>query len=77
VKVLPGNTVEFPHVALRLIPEILNAVYVVRIVREHLAVVDSVVFEFGHVQHVVAVKTVRIDDAVREYLLLHYRHQRG
>ena len=39
--------------------------------------VDPEVLEVGNIQHVVASPTVRIDDAVRHYLTLHDRHQRG
>ena len=49
---LPGNTIEFPHMTYRLIPEILDAVDVVRLVGEYLAVIDSVVLEFRDIQHV-------------------------
>ena len=39
----PGNAVKFPHVTLRLIPEILNPVNVILPVHKQCAVVYSVV----------------------------------
>ncbi len=49
-----GNTVELTHLALRLVPEILETVDVVSVVREELAVIDPEVVKVGYIQHVVA-----------------------
>lgn len=59
-----GNTVESPHVPLGLVPEVLDAVDVVFLIGEQLGVVDAVVLEVGHVEHVVGAQRVRVDDRV-------------
>ena len=69
------DTVEFAHMALRLVPEILNPVDVILLVGEQLRVVDPEVMEVRHIKHVVAPPTVRIDDAVRHDLARHDREQ--
>ena len=55
-----GNTVEFTHVALGLIPEILNAIDVIVAVCEELRVVDTEVMEVRHIQHIIAAPAVGI-----------------
>ncbi len=71
------NTVEFAHVALSLVPEILDPVDVVVLICKEFRVVDPEVFEVGNIQHIVAPPTVLIDDAVRHNLAFHDRHQCG
>jgi len=58
------NTVEFAHVALGLVPKILNPVDVVLFVCKEFGMVDPKVVEIRYVQHVVTAPTVRINDAV-------------
>jgi len=57
-----GNTVEFAHVPLGLVPEILNAIDVIVAVCEELRMVDT---EVRHIQYIIAAPAVRINDAVR------------
>lgn len=63
--------------ALRLAPEILDAIDVVLLVRELLRMVDPQVLESGRIEDVVPLPAIRIDDAVRDYLALYNRIQRG
>jgi hypothetical protein len=69
-----GNTVEFPHVALGLVPEILDPVDMVPGVCEELRMIDPVVFEGTDIQRIVALPTVRVDDAVGDNLALYDGH---
>ena len=59
------DTVEFTHVALGLVPEILNAIDVIVAVCEELRMVDTEVIEVRHIQHIVAAPAVGINDAIR------------
>ena len=61
-------TVETTHMPLGLVPEVLNAVDVVFLIREELGVVDAVVLEAGHVEHVVGAQRVGVDDRVGHHL---------
>ena len=72
-----GNTVEFTHVALGLIPEILNAIDVIVAVCEELRMVDTEVMEVRHIQHIIAAPAVGINDAIRDHLALYDGYQRG
>jgi hypothetical protein len=47
-----GNAVEFAHMPLGLVPEILDAIDVRLPIREQPDVLDSVVLEGGDIQHV-------------------------
>ena len=46
------NTVEFTHMALRLVPEILDSVDVIAGVCKEFGVVDAAVLEIRYIQHV-------------------------
>ncbi len=70
-----GNTVEFVHMTLRLTPKVLNAVDVIPLLREALGMVDAVVLEIAHVQHIITAPTVGINDAVRNHFTLNNWHQ--
>ena len=59
------NPVEFTHMALRLVPEILDTIDVIVSVCKEYGVVDPEVFEVRHIQHIVGLPAVRIDDAIR------------
>ena len=59
------DTVEFAHVTLGLVPEILNAVDVIMTVCKELGMVDAKVVEIGYIQNVIAAPAVRIDDTIR------------
>ena len=72
-----GNTVEFAHVPLGLVPEILNAIDVIVAVCEELRMVDAEVMDVRHIQHIIAAPAVRITDAVRHNLSLYDGDQRG
>ena len=58
------DTIEFAHVALGLIPEVLDAIDVIMTVCKELRMINAKVAEIGYIQHVVAAPTVRIDYAV-------------
>ena len=58
------NTVEFAHVALGLVPKILNSVDVILLVCKEFGVVDPEVMEIRYVQHIVTAPAIRIYDAI-------------
>ena len=70
-----GNTVEFTHVALGLIPEILNAIDVIVAICEELRMVDTEEMEVRRIQHIIAGPAVGINDAVRDHLDLSAEHR--
>ena len=57
-----GNTIEFTHMALGLVAEILDAIDVVVAVSKELGMVDPEMVEVRNIQPVVAFPTVAIDD---------------
>ena len=61
--------------ALRLAPEILDPVYVIHPVSKTLAMVYTVMFEFRKIQYLIALVSIRIDDAVWLDLLADDRNQ--
>ena len=69
------NTVEFPHVALGLVPKVLDAVDVVIAVGEQLRMIDADMMEVRNVERVIACPGVRIDDAIRQDHAVYDRHQ--
>jgi hypothetical protein len=69
------NTVEFTHVALGLVPKVLNPVDVIFLVCKEFGVVDSKVTEIRYVQHVIAAPAVRINDSVRNDFTFDDRQQ--
>lgn len=46
-----GHTVKFPQMALRLVPEVLNAIDMVFTIRKELGVIDSQMTKAGYIQH--------------------------
>jgi len=56
------DTIEFPHVALGLVPEILDTIDVVVAIRKELGMVDPEMVEVRDIQRVVALPAVGIDD---------------
>ena len=76
VKMLSGNAVKAAHVALGLVPEVLDSVDVILLVGEEFRVIDTLVMEVRHVERVVGFKAVRVDDAVRRDFVLDDVHQR-
>ena len=73
----PGNSVEFAHVAFRLVPEVLDPIDMVLLVCKQFRVIDPKVVKVRDIQHIVAAPTIRIDDAVRNDLAFHDGQQRG
>jgi hypothetical protein len=56
--------------ALRLIPKVLDAGDVMAsFADEHRAVIHTPMVKFGHLQHVIDLKAVRIHNAVRQHFL--------
>ena len=72
-----GNTDEFTHVALGLIPEILKTIDVIMTVCGELRMVDAEVMELLHVQHIIAAPAVGINDAISDHVTLYDGDQRG
>ncbi len=52
------DTVEFAHMTLGLVPEIIDPVYVILAIREAFRMVDAKVVEVRHIQHIVAAPAV-------------------
>ncbi len=69
------NTVEFAHMALGLVPKVLDTIDVVLLVCKEFGMVDPKVMEIRYVQHVVAAPTVRINDAIRNDFTFDDRQQ--
>ena len=61
------NTVEFAHMTLRLVPEILDTVDMSLVVCKEFGMVDPEVMKILYIQDVVTFPTVRINDAVRNH----------
>ena len=70
MEVLLGDAVVTPQMPLRLVPEVLNSIDMVGIIGKQFRVVYPVMMELGHVQHIIGHEAVRINDAVRLYLVL-------
>ena len=58
------NTVKSTHVALGLVPKILDPVDVVSTLCKELGMVYAIVFEFGDIKRIIDPTTVRINDAI-------------
>ena len=69
------NPIEFTHMTFRLVPEVLDPVDVIARICKRPGVVDPEVFEVRHIQHIVGLPAVRIDDAIRHHLAFYYRYQ--
>ncbi len=63
-----GNTIEFAHVTLGLVPEILDTIDMIMAVGKEPGMVDPEVMEIGYIQHIRPLPAARIDDAIRDYL---------
>jgi len=59
------NTVEFAHVALGLVPKVLDPVDVILLVCKEFGMVNPKVMEIRYVQHIVTAPAIRIHDAIR------------
>lgn len=77
VKTLFWDAVKAPQMSFGLVPKVLNAVDVVAaLADENLAVVHAPVMKLRDIQHIINLKAVRIDDAVRRDFLSNDRDQR-
>ena len=72
---VPGNPIEFPHVSLRLVPEILDAGDLVLLVCKEGEVADPRLLEVRNIQHIVALPAAGINDAVGNDFQPDDRHQ--
>ena len=70
-----GNTIKFAHMTLGLVPEVLDAIDVVMLVRKQFGVIDTKVLELTHIKHIISTPAIRVDDTVRYYLTLNDREQ--
>ncbi len=70
IKALLFDAVEPAHVALGLVPEILDSIDVIFLIGEEFRVVDPTVMEVAHIKSIVGSEGVGIDDAVGLYSLL-------
>ena len=71
------DTVEFTHVPLGLVPEILDAIDMIVTVGKELGMIDTEVVKVGYIQHIVASPAVRIYDGIWDHLALDDRDQCG
>ena len=71
------DTVEFTHVALGLVPEILDPVDVIMTVCKEMRMIDPEVVKGRDIQHIVATPAVGIDDTVWHNLALYDGDQSG
>ncbi len=62
---LLGNTVEFAHMTLRLVPKILDPVDVIFLVCKEFGMVDAKMPKVRNIQHVIPSPAVRIHNTVR------------
>ena len=67
------NTVKFAHMALRLVPKILNPVDMIFLVCKELRMVDAEMLELRYIQYIVAAPTVGINNAIWHHLALNNR----
>ena len=74
---LTRHAVESTQVSFRLIPKVLNAVYMIAIAREPLAVIDPTMAEASHIQSVARTPRVRVYNAVKPYFPPYHGHQRA
>ena len=70
VKAAFREAVEASQMPLRLVPKVLNAIDMVTAFRhKSLAVIDALVMELRNIQHIVHLKAIGVDDAVRCHFL--------
>ena len=67
--------VEFPHVAFRLVPKILDTVDVALFVCKQFRVIDPHMTEIGDIEGVVAGPGIRVDDAIGQDHAVYDRYQ--
>ena len=75
VEVLAGDAIVAAEMAFGLAPEVFDAVDVVALIGEALAVVDPEMVELGDVEDVVGAEAVAVDDAVGPDPLAHDAHE--
>lgn len=74
---LAGDAVVASQMPLGLVPEVLDAINVVEVVREQLGVVDADMVELRDVQHVVGSEAIGVDDRLRPDLFANDRKKRS
>ena len=60
-----GNSIVSAKMTLGLVPEVLDAINMATLINKRLVVVDPMVMELGHIQHVVGSIGVSVDNTVR------------
>lgn len=60
---------------LGLVPKVFDAIDVIMVVRKQLAMVDSIMFKFRHIQRIITAPAIGINNAVRGDLAGDDRHQ--
>ena len=73
----PRDAIKPSEVAFRLVPEVLDSIYVALAVNETLGVIDPNMMKIRDIQSVVALESVCVDDAVGQNHPLHDRQQSG
>jgi hypothetical protein len=76
VEVQTGDGVIAPKMSLGLVPEVLDSVEVIALVGEQFEMFDPHVAELQDIEHVIASKTVGIDNAIRLNLLANSRNKK-
>ena len=66
-------TIEFAHMALRLVPKVLNSIDVIALVRKELGMIDAIVLKTSNIKRIIATPSVRINDAIRHDFTYDYR----
>ena len=69
------NPVESAQMTLCLVPKVLDPVDVIAAFCKQFGVVDPNMMKVAHIKNIIAVIRVRINDAVRDDLVLHDPHQ--
>ena len=69
VEILLLDAVKLAQMPFGLVPEILNTVDVILAPGKQLAVIDAPMMKVRDIQRIIATKIIRINDAVRHYLL--------
>ncbi len=77
MKVLFRDAVIFSQMSLCLIPEILNAMDMVRAIGKKLRVIDKEMLELRNIKRVIALPAIGINDAIGRYFIGHDGHKRA
>ena len=71
------NAIEFAHMPLGLVPKVLNPIDVIMLMSEALGMIDSEVVKGRNIQHIIALPSIGINDAVRHDFALNDGYQCG